>query len=258
MSEIVPFSTLPLNRHPLSAEVGHGRRIPTRSGFWSCALTTLTPLCIQSSFAKLTDQAPAILPGSSLRGMVRNVVEILGAACGRLYSGPTPDNLEICGEQDTCLACRVFGFTLGDFAWSSKLRFADSRPGTARATERLFIPQERGYAPAPTEDGWVVFPHFKPRLASGPIRCVPAGQSFHFLVEYLNLDEEEYAVSKFALTLSYGNWDLCHKLGYAKSAGLGSVKISLPNDRSPAIGPSIERYLDSQAFTAFARLRNYR
>jgi hypothetical protein len=262
MSVLVPFTDRELSRRPLNEVHGHDRRFPTRSGFWSCNLRTLTPLCIHSAFLKLKPDDPAIIPGSSIRGMVRAVVEILGGACARLYNGSFDSKLEPCTQANTCLACRVFGYTLGDFSWASKLRFADTlRQPAPKASERLFLPQDRGgFAPSPSEPGWILFPHSKTRpvFSSGPTPCVPANQDFKFLIEYTNLDEEEYALIKFALTLTHAGIDLCHKIGYARSAGLGACKISLPNDKSPAIGPAIEPYLASPGYQAFAPLRSYR
>src|SRR5258708_39690985 len=109
MSETVAFTTQDLSRRPCMEEQGHERRARKGSGIWACELATLTPLCIQSYFSKLGDGDPAVLPATSLRGMVRNMAEILGAGCTRFHpdSGRLGARLAPCSDRDACLVCRV-------------------------------------------------------------------------------------------------------------------------------------------------------
>ena len=79
-----------------------------------------------------------------------------------------------------------------------------------------------------------------------------------FRSEYLNLDEEEYAVLKFALTLEYGDVKLCHKLGYAKALGLGACTISIPGDKSEPAGTALDRYLRLPGYQVLKQFRSYR
>ena len=261
MSETVPFTTEELSRKACAEEPGHDHRARKGSGIWGCELTTLTPLCIQSYFSKLKDGDPAVLPASSLRGMVRNVAELLGAGCARFHSdeqwaGP---QLETCSERSACLVCRVFGFVEGDYAWAGKVRIGDSRPQKVQ-WERFSLPNtQREPQHNAEKGGWILFPHTPmPRLGAGPTRCVKAGHKFGFRVEYLNLDEEEYAVLKFALTLEHGDVKLCHKLGYAKALGLGACTISIPGDKSEPAGGALERYLRLPGYPALKQFRSYR
>jgi hypothetical protein len=258
MSETVPFTRRPLARRACADEPGHDRRPRQNSGVWSCTLKTLTPLCLRASFSTLGDSDTAFLPGSSLRGMVRNVVEILGAGCLRFYEdGSRPADLETCNRQGACPACRLFGFVEGDFGWAGKVRFGDSRPARV-AWEKYRLPRERPPHNQSGGPGWILFPHGSPRLEPGPVRCVAANQSFIFRVEYLNLDAEEYALLKFALTLRHKEFDLCHKLGYGKALGLGACTVMINNDKSAEIGPEIDAYLGEPGFQVFARHRRYR
>ncbi len=263
MTSVAPFIKRPLSRRSCAGndEPGHDRRPRESSGYWTCSLTTLTPLCIQSSFNRLTDESPAVLPGSSLRGMVRNVCEVLGAGCAWSYEGgpAPPTNLSRCVESSACLTCRIFGFVDGTFAWAGKVRFLDTAP--VRATWTLLsVPVNR----PPQEDprGWVVFRHGEPELGPGPTRCLERHQQFRFLVDYTNLDPEELALFRFALTLAHepSGIDLCHKLGYAKALGLGSCKIAIMPGKIPVppIGREIEPYLTGPACEVLKDARRYR
>jgi hypothetical protein len=208
----------------------------------------------------MNDQSPAVLPGSSLRGMVRNVCEVLGAGCACYYEGGrTPQDLAKCDESNACLVCRIFGFVEGSFAWAGKVRFQDTAPQRVRWT-RLSVPVQR----PPQEDGpgWILFRHEEPSLGPGPTRCVERNQQFRFLVDYTNLDPEELAVFRFALTLTHElrGIDLCHKLGYAKALGLGSCKIAIAQGKTPLapIGPEIDPCLGDPAFEVLRKVRSYR
>ena len=257
MSETVPFTREELHLLDCTKEAGHERREKTGSGIWICELETVTPLCIQSYFSKLTDKDPAYIPGSSIRGMVRNVVEVLGAGCGRHYAEGygVPRHLATCTETKSCLACRMFGFVDGNFSWAGKVRFNDTDPAPA-GWVKYRMPNQRGGQNEEAGAGWIVFPHSMPSLDPGPTRCVGVGKKFRFRAEYLNLDAEEYALFKFALTLSHGGVELFHKMGYAKSLGLGSCRIRILNDKSPAIGPEIDHYLKQPGFGYFRKYRS--
>jgi len=257
MSVTVPFARNLLSRRPCADARGHDKRPRSGSGIWSCTLTTLTPLCINSCFSKLGDDDTAFIPASSLRGLVRSVAESLGAGCARYYLGNHPPELVGCTERDACLACRVFGFVEGDFAWAGKVRFTDTAPSKVlwlRANTPVRRPMHDDSAGA----GWVLFPYSEPEIRPGPTRFVDARQTFRFRVEYVNLDEEEYSLLKFSLILKHRDLDLCHMLGYAKALGFGACTISIPSDKSPAPGTELDRYLSGRHFEEFRRHRVYR
>jgi len=246
MSKTVPFTTLELPRQSCAKEAGVERRSRRGSGIWSCELVTLAPLCIQSSFARLSDADAAVIPASSLRGMVRNMAEMLGAGCGRFHSDGEwlPDRLKPCSEESACLVCRVFGFVEGDFAVAGKVRFVDATSPRPHWEKYAIPTTQRDPHDGAQGGGWILFPRRPPaKLAPGPVRCLAAGQRIAFRVEYLNLDEEEYAVFKYALTLEHEGTKLCHMLGYAKALGLGACTITVLRDKSDPPGPAIEKYL---------------
>src|SRR5262249_13726408 len=148
-----------------------------------------------------------------------------------------------CTEQSACLVCRVFGFVHSDYSWAGKVRFHDTTPAAVKWA-KLAVSRDWGRGADDGGSGWRVFPHREVKLPLGNLRCAAEGSKFQFRIDYLNLDPEEYAVLKFALTLRYGDIVLCHKLGYQKAQGLGSVKVSIPSDKSPPIGAEIRPYIE--------------
>ena len=259
MSKTVPFTTQELARKPCAEEAGHERRARNGSGIWICELKTLSSLCIQSYFRNLKDGDAAVIPGTSLRGLVRNMAEMLGAGCARFHAdgGWQADRLKPCTPYSACLVCRVFGFVEGDYALAGKVRFVDAvSPKPRWETYAIPSTQRDPHDPA-LGGGWILFPR-RPmaRLSSGPTRCVAAGEKFRFRVEYLNLDEEEYAVFKYALTLEHSGTKLCHMLGYAKALGLGAATISIIGDKSAPIGKSIDGYLSLPGYEVIKSFRS--
>jgi hypothetical protein len=261
VSERIPFTKRDLSRLPCDEEPGQERRDLKHSGAWNCSLEVLTPLSIKSYFDK-QHGGMAFLPGSSLRGMVRNVAEVIGGGCARFYEGQTPRNLEACTKANACLSCRVFGFVQphSQDTWAGKVRFSDTRPAKV-GWKALNLGRER--PPEACGDGWMLFPHTVPgalpevqRPTASTVWAVDQGAVFRFRVEYLNLDEEELAVFKFALTLSHEKIRLCHKLGFAKSLGMGACRISIPKDASSSTEAKIRPYLDDAPFRAFKSFRS--
>ncbi|HWZ42326.1 MAG TPA: RAMP superfamily CRISPR-associated protein [Candidatus Saccharimonadales bacterium] len=251
MSERIQFTAQALSLKPCVAN-GHDRRPRNGSGLWECRLTTLTPLAIQALFRNLREQEKPFIPGSSLRGMMRNMVEVLGAGCARFYERPHDKSVTVCTREAACISCRLFGFVEGESGWSGKVRIEDSLPQSV-AWERYDFPSQR---PAQASgSGWIIFPFTRPRLAPGQVRCVPGKTSFLFRIVYTNLDPEEYSVLKFAVTLRRDTVQLCHTLGYGKSLGFGACVVGILNDSSPAIGPEINPYLAQPAFQALATHR---
>ncbi len=234
----------------MSEDIGQAARIGANSGVLICQLTTLTPLSIRSVFKNTPN--PAWIPGSSLRGMVRNMAEVLGAGCGRLTDGATA----VCTAERTCVVCRVFGYVEKEEGTASKVKFRDSDRIPVKY-DRIDVPFER---PAPEGvAGWILFPHDDDaKTYDGKEPFVIEETKFRFRVDYLNLDAEEYAIFRFALELKYGAVDLCHKLGFAKAAGFGSCVVRVLGDKARPVWPEIERFLKGASWDTIAKARSYR
>jgi hypothetical protein len=153
----VPFpATLPREKWPGNRPSGHESYQPnTLSGTFECTLTTITPLCIKEHFSQLHGKpAPPFIPGSSLKGMLRNTLQILGFGCaGQQFQNKTArqqekdkkipplelGHMKPCDEGEACMVCRVFGYGVKKegrhdddeaepFGWAAKVRIFDSEP----------------------------------------------------------------------------------------------------------------------------------
>lgn len=235
-------------------------------------ITTLTPFFLPETDPKkartpykpfLTNGAgQAIIPGSSLKGLIRSLVETLGPGCWWLFDGnydeaaykeKLPPAFRQCPDArgNLCVACRMFGLIKGNTLLLGHVGFEDA------------VCQQRvDYAPLytiilgspkPRHDAFYLTPDKKQVagrkfyyhsaglpvdrkqwLPDGAPRTKPAQNAyikpldkdsvFNFSAHFDNLAAEELALLLYALVLEP---EMRHKLGYAKPAGLGSVEIRL-------------------------------
>jgi RAMP superfamily len=270
-----PYNFVPLDGRNIDKEAwggdpsGHERWESGRhSGTFVCRLRTLNLLCTKKTFEdqKGRNRRP-LIPGSSLKGMLRSVAQVLGAGCGYKFAPrdtPTPlGDLTPCDSQAACLVCRMFGYSAEreDFGWAGKVRFSDAKvegPWNLHMWQALPIGGGRWPSQGTRHTsfyfshgrplGWKVYRHAEnPRAALKSDRakfwtdaCVGANTKFGFDVIYENLTDAEFALLRFALTLTHdgcaeheailGGHTLAHKLGYGKPAGLGSCIIEITDE----------------------------
>ena len=150
----IPFpEILPRTGWPGGIASGHERYQPgTFSGALDCILTTVSPLCIKEHFGQIHKTgAPPYIPGSSLKGMLRNTMQILGLGCvGQQFQNKKAKEYErkgaidpldlgdltACSKEETCMVCRLFGYGVEKdgssddepFGWAARLRVFDSGP----------------------------------------------------------------------------------------------------------------------------------
>src|SRR6266702_8799529 len=93
-----------------------------------------------------------IIPGSSLKGMLRSVVETLGNGCFTLfdsdyegrrvhYEDRVPGPFQHCrNTRELCIACRIFGMLKGGNIFLGKVNIGDavSYPGKAYLSDPLY------------------------------------------------------------------------------------------------------------------------
>lgn len=255
---------------PQSGPRGH-ERFDQLSGTLHCVLATDSLLTIKANFEELYRQVRSpYLPGSSLKGMARNVLEMLGVGCAGFFHHnqedrrTNPAGLIPCTEKAACVVCRLFGYSVEgkEFGWAGKLRFHDSDPAANWPPDR-----------------WKVYRHISPSPGAGrdfqARACVGAGEFFPFHLDYENLDPEEFTLLHFALTLRHQcerhspEIRLLHKLGYGKGLGLGSCHIKIdrvepenvkryfPDQSGPAIpqpDSSIEQHLAAPPYAFMEKL----
>jgi CRISPR/Cas system CSM-associated protein Csm3 (group 7 of RAMP superfamily) len=240
------------------------------SGQILCRLTACTHLFIPKTqevsrqhHARLelmrgSDGVP-LLPGSSLKGVIRSVAEALSGSCLVLpqprrgeveYRGRppvsyrVPRGFEHCRDADAlCPACRVFGSLSGGNSFLGKVALSDARAAGEVETEWLTIealmepkPRHRAWYEDPQRRGVMRGRKFYYHRPLGPrttpkktrynktVEAVKPGALFEFSVDYTNLTDDELALLVFALVLEP---EMCHKVGMGKPVGLGSAKIEV-------------------------------
>ncbi|MGI9061249.1 MAG: RAMP superfamily CRISPR-associated protein [Ktedonobacteraceae bacterium] len=232
-----------------------------------------TPLFIANSGVAPTDptrpaqsmqnqQGAFIIPGSSLKGMVRSVVETLGNGCLTLYDGEYEGHrvhyqervlksFQPCRDAtNLCLACRTFGMLKGGDIFLGKVNIGDavSYPDKAYKYDPLYTAvlvepkprHEEFYLDEKKQhiSGRKFYFHHSPGqlltekqliyfgrnqiLANRYIQPLDIESSFHFRVDFTNLEPDEFGVLLLALTLED---EMRHKIGYGKPMGLGSVEL---------------------------------
>ncbi len=245
-------------------------RFTGHSGCISCRLTARTHLFIPKtqSVSKVSHtklqlmRGPGrvpLLPGSSLKGVVRSVAEAISGSClvlpqprgGKVeYRGrPSvsyriPKRFEHCRDADhLCPACRLFGSLSGGKAFLGKVALSDAL--AVGDTETEWITIEALMEPKPRHKAWYEDPDQRgvmrgrkfyyhrpagPRLTAKKdkynktVEAVKPDAVFEFSVEYTNLTDDELALLVFALVLEP---EMCHKVGMGKPVGLGSAKIEI-------------------------------
>jgi CRISPR/Cas system CSM-associated protein Csm3 (group 7 of RAMP superfamily) len=242
----------------------------SHSGQFLCCLTARTHLFIPKtqevpgrSHAELAlmrglDGVP-LLPGSSLKGVIRSVAEAISGSCLTLpqarrgevdYRGRPPVSYQVpcgfehCRDADhLCPACRVFGSLSGGNPFLGKVGIGDARATSDVNVEWLTI--EALMEPKPRHKVWYEDPQqhdvmrgrkFYYHRPLGPrttpkktqynktVEAVKPGTVFEFGMEYTNLTDDELALLVFALVLEP---EMCHKVGMGKPVGLGSAKIEI-------------------------------
>jgi len=240
------------------------------SGRLRCRLTALTHLFVpktqetikgkhqELALMRSTDGRP-LLPGSSLKGVIRSVAEALSGSCLTLPLGKggeieyrgrppvtyrIPRGFEHCRDADhLCPACRIFGSLSGNNAFLGKMSLSDALAAAPFEVETMTIealmepkPRHRAWYEDPQQRGFLRGRKFYYHRPLGPrrttvkneynktIETVKPGAVFEFEVDYINLTEAELALLIFALTLEPG---MAYKVGMGKPVGLGSTRLEI-------------------------------
>jgi len=244
------------------------------SGHIVCKLTARTPLFVPAYRAGAADRSRVheqlrmyrdaqnrpLIPGTSLKGVIRNVAEAAANACFTLpnrlsYERQSveydmPPGFRACDDiTRLCPACRLFGMLYRGkvFAGNVTVQDAVAQPGYTTEWFTLAVLS----APKPRH---TPFYSTEPKQRTPPIRgrkfyfhrpqgvltrrakdgqnktveAVMPPATFSFEVEYTNLSDADLNLLLFALVL----WeDTCHKVGMGKPIGLGSAKIEITEIR---------------------------
>lgn len=243
------------------------------SGRVVCTLTTRTALFIPRYRGGRADnvrthetllictnrQGTPIIPGTSLKGVIRNVAEAAANACFTLpnqlkYERGTleydlPVGFRTCQDhKNLCPACRLFGMLNRREVFAGNVSVQDAIAQTGYQTQRVTLailsgPKPRHkpfYSTDPTKPKPPIrgrkFYYHHYRTDGLPLtRNVKDGQNktadvilpgavFQFEVDFENVADNDLNLLLFSLVM----WeDTCHKVGMGKPIGLGSSKIEI-------------------------------
>lgn len=112
-----PYRLIPVREQIERCAPWTDERFRGHSGMIQCKIENLTPLFIGwrpsgSNHPPLLRNGQRVIPGSSLKGMLRSLAEIVGGGCFvvRDNGSRIPDDLKTCERvNELCIACRMFG-----------------------------------------------------------------------------------------------------------------------------------------------------
>ena len=229
MAKDKPFFLVP-QVPPLRAEP----RVGACSGRLRVTITVKTPLHFGAGQLGYDEKASLFvnrlnrendriaLPGSSFKGMLRSVYEAVSESCM-----PTERDLRCSYVNALCPACAMFGF----LGYKGKLRFS-SFPAEG-ATENLTLPQLYSHPPHVNQRRFyrhsTAYRQITDRAKGELYECLSPGAVLRGSITYQGLTEDQLGGLLFALGLGWGG-PVYHKLGYAKPAYLGSVRLEVEQE----------------------------
>lgn len=258
------FVRLDITRPPVRIEPSWHNRFEGSSGVIHCLLTTETPIFVADQARKNPEsismgthnhlkffcaQGKPTIPGSSLKGVFRSVAEAAANSCMVLcdgmyeqrkidYTRQIPGDFLSCSDnRRLCVTCRLFGMLKKSAVYLGKVNISDASPLHTETLKEMTLvslmtpkPRHRAfYLPDGKLAGRKFYFHSKTPLTSAQktkynTSTQPVQGEFRFTVSYENLLPEEISLLVYSLVLEPG---MRHKIGMGKSAGLGSVRITI-------------------------------
>lgn len=205
-----------------------------------------------------------IIPGSSIKGLLRSVVETLCGGCMSVFRkpqeythNPLPTDFAPCtNNAELCLACRLFGMMgrsqSGIDVFLGKVNISDAY--AYEDSVALYNPIYTAVLDAPKPRHRAFYLDLQGRFIAGRkfyfhhdgeprtekrlieirntgeyrnqhIQPLESGAEFDARIDFTQLETDEFAALLLAITLLP---DMRHKLGYGKPLGLGSMWLT-PN-----------------------------
>lgn len=221
------------------------------SGLLKVRLVTVDPLFIGSGFQELEDgqfvkqmlaeNGKPIIPGSGLKGAVRQICRAVSHSCVPMEATrinlPHGTKLQCKPEKKaefdkSCIVCDMFG----KMGWGSKVFFSDL---TAESAETKRFNAAQQFPPHPDagkyldEEDYHAFKFYKTKISSVTkpqtdlLRAVPPKTVFTGEITYRHLDETELGLLLFGLGQSK---TISLKLGGYRNEGFGTVNLTLTSD----------------------------
>lgn len=180
------------------------------------------------------------LPGSSLKGAIRSLVEALSPSCVRVAGGRSrraiPQRLSPCSKKgELCPACRLFGMSgRGKENYAGQVQVEDAvmvsgRPVLVR-TPLLWAPARspKGlpgrYMRGNEAVGRKFYYHGTLARGTDARIAVGSGSTFEARIHFENLSEGELGLLLAALGL-HPQYPFLIKLGAGKPVGMGSLEV---------------------------------
>ena len=283
-----PYDFVPIdwNESPVRKPASPHNRFSGLSGKIEGTITAETPVFIFDSPRSksgaesfmINQQGQHIIPGSSLKGLFRSLVETVGKGCFLFfhgiyedkdiddkidYSGELPDGFEKCKTTNLCIACRMFGamhssdmLSLGHVSFNDAVEVCVCKH-EAIYTTALMGPKPRHEAFYLDPEQWIAGRKFYFHQPDGiktqhaktdyneHITPVDIGSQFAFSLQFTNLETLELKTLLYVLVLEQ---DIRHKIGYGKPAGLGSVRFDITK---LALIDYVNRYVTNQGTTEY-------
>lgn len=255
-----PYSFVPYPKRIQRTTPNYRDTFEGTSGAIECELEALSPFLVMDprhraspdrsgsgKFMRTNEAGTYIIPGTTLKGMVRSVAEVLSDSCVVTSSYKSrhlvPRELDHCSSSSRlCSACRIFGFLKGRDVLHGHINIGQARaagdPPVYSDVQLVPLssprPEHEAFYGDKSNPAGRKFYFHQNQLslaasendrARGPwVTPLDKGARFNFTVTFENLTEEDLALLAASLVLTD---DVRHKLGYGKPAGLGSVDVRI-------------------------------
>ena len=253
-----PFAYVPLpKRVNRSRPTGHDKfQTDHISGQIHGTIEALSPIHIGSGVIDIGHDVELIktavktggnivIPGSSLKGAIRSVVEAISESCVSKVSYQVrraiPRWFSECRQKDDlCVTCRMFG-AMG-FQGNISIQDAPKTTGNivTKHVPELYSPG-RGQRSMRDVPGRKFYMHGKVATGSTPVEACEEGTQFRFVMQVDNLKLSEWGLLFTALG-HHPNHPFKLKIGGAKPVCFGSIDIQI--DKIHVQEQSRERYLE--------------
>jgi hypothetical protein len=268
-----PYRWVPVSKEEVTRDKPlYRHRFQGLSGRLDCTLEALTPFLIGSSkgdghFIRSGRTNQPFIPGTSLKGLIRSLAELVGNACIPFPNGYADEKRELSQASEgkgvdwrLDVAARMFGYLDGGKVFSGLVRFTDAElRGNAKEIGKFDVvvgqPQPERHKPFYPDKERRKFYHHHPGVTglvegttqTRTVHPLRPGVQFIFGVDFENLRQEELALLLYCLVLEENvsvtlskealrpdaqgpetlTGPLRHKFGGCKPQGGGSVKISI-------------------------------
>jgi len=304
-----PYDFVPINTaHPPERHtpVWHNVLAPDKthpgklySGYLYLYIRAETPLFIHDPTSSMQDpDYPGqhlrnmwneyIIPGTSLKGMLRSVVETLCNGCITVFRtpneythNPVPSGFAYCQRNTSlCIACRLFGMMQAGQQRNAEVFLGKVNIGDARAYENnpefygpiytavldgpkprhraFYLDEQTRYIAGrkfyfhhvgePTTERRLIQIRDTGKYRNQHIEPLTSGTDFDARIDFTNLEAEELAALLLAITLQP---NMRHKIGYGKPMGLGSVWLEVTKLQLVDYATRYTKFRESRGITTY-------